>query len=523
MSVALPRSSGILLHVTSLPGPYGIGDLGSEARRFADFLEETGQRIWQTLPLVPVGLGDSPYASPSTFALNPLFASPELLVEDGLLPDDPIPPCGTPHRVDFEVVHPFKEALLERAFARFEMGRTPVDPAAFDTFCQRHAHWLDDYALFMALRVRYGRVNWTLWPPEIVRRDPGAIERFRRGHAEHIRQVQFAQFVLYDQWRRLKRYCNDRGIALFGDLPIYVAHDSADVWVHRDLFSVDPQGRCTLVGGVPPDHFSKTGQNWQTPIYRWDAMRDTGYAWWTQRFENILHQVDMVRVDHFIGFSAYWEIPATETTAVIGRWVQGPGANLFKAVEKRLGPLPLVAENLGLVTPETKAIMAELGFPGMAVLQYGFSGEASNPNLPHDHERKLVAYTGTHDNDTFLGWWKELMQDPSKEREAAFARAYLGLNDPGAPLEKVHWAALRAVSASPADYVVFPLQDVLGLGQEARMNRPGTVDGNWVWRFTGDQLTETTRARLQAMTALHGRSDRLDEALEAMRNPRALR
>ena len=539
-ALPLPRSSGVLLHITSLPGPYGAGDLGPEAYRFADFLAETGQRIWQVLPLGPAGLGDSPYSSPSTFAMDPLFASPELMMEDGLLdpeeghafinpaldrlaeveqgtvpaeylafyPGDITPPHAS--CADFDKARRMKTLLLERAFERFEAGKTPFafDPAACDAFCRANAHWLDDYALFMALREMHGNVEWTKWARQYAMRDPEALEAFCNKRSARIRQYKFAQFVAYDQWNRLKRYCNERDILLFGDIPIYVAHDSADVWAHPDLFRLDKNGQSAFSGGVPPDYFSKTGQHWDNPTYRWKRMRRNDFAWWARRLEAILNQVDLVRLDHFRGFQAYWEIPAGEETAVNGKWRVGPGRSFFESMEKRLGALPLVAEDLGIVTEDVHNLIRTLGFPGMAVLQFAFCHDADNPFLPHNNPRNIVLYTGTHDNDTFLGWWEKLASDPKKKNEYDFARAYLGLDD--CPEQEVHWAALRTVLASPAEYVVFPMQDLLGLGTEARMNTPGVLGGNWEWRFTQDQLTQDIRERLKHLTGLYGRAGGTD-------------
>lgn len=533
-ALPLPRSSGALLHITSLPGPYGAGDLGPEAYRFADFLAETGQRIWQVLPLGPAGLGDSPYSSPSTFAIDTLFVSPELMMQDGLL--DPkagkdaivfentdsllavtqgrapvehllyytheiTPPHST--CADFEPARRMKALLLEAAFEYFEDGKTSIDPAVFDAFRQANAHWLDDYALFMALRKKHGDIEWTKWPGEYALRDTEALTAFHNKHSTRIRYHKFAQFVAYDQWNRLKRYCNERDILLFGDIPIYVAHDSADVWTHPDLFQLDEYGQSAFSGGVPPDYFSKTGQHWKNPTYRWDRMRENDFAWWARRLEAIMKQVDLVRLDHFRGFQAYWEIPTGEETAVNGRWRDGPGLAFFESMEKHLGALPLVVEDLGSITDDVHGLIRTLGCPGMAVLQFAFDHGADNPFLPHNNPRNIVLYTGTHDNDTFLGWWKKMASDPEKKNEYDFARAYLGLND--CPEQEMHWAALRAVLASPAEYVVFPMQDLLGLGTEARMNTPGVLGGNWAWRFTKDQLTPDIRERLKNLTMLCGR------------------
>ena len=504
--IRLPRSSGILLHISSLPGRFGIGDLGPEAYRFADFLAATGQRIWQFLPLVPVGHGNSPYSSPSTFAVNPLLISPDLMIQEGLVAAEEEMAEMPEGEIDFARVIELKDRLLSRAFARFSAGETAVDRLEFETFCVENAYWLDDYALFMALKSAFGGFSWTDWPRELASRNPDALREARAQHATAIRDHQFRQFLFFRQWARLKRYCNERSIALFGDLPIYVAHDSADVWADQDLFYLDERGMSTVVAGVPPDYFSETGQRWGNPIYRWDLMKERGFSWWTKRFEHIFKFVDLIRLDHFRAFAGYWEIPASEETAIHGRWVDGPGASLFKAVEERLGPLPLVAENLGMITPDVTQLMDDFGFPGMAVLQFAFGGDADHAFLPHNYPKNLVAYTGTHDNDTFVGWWNSLRREHTDDRTMTFARKYLGVDDG----QRVHQAAIRMMLASPADHVVSPLQDVLGLDGNARMNIPGRGSGNWAWRFRWDQISTDTCENLKTLTAIYGRSDQLD-------------
>lgn len=506
--IKIPRSSGVLLHISSLPGRFGIGDLGPNAYRFADFLAETGQRIWQVLPLVPVGLGNSPYSSPSTFAVNPLFISPDLLLDSGLLSEIPDPPDLPADHADYGRVIEYKYDLLGRTFDEFEGAG--IQRTEFDRFCAENAYWLDDYALFMALKTAFHGKPWTQWPDGLVARDPDALERAHNEHAAQIERHKFYQYLFFRQWDELKSYCNDRSISLFGDLPIYVAHDSADVWAHRDLFFLDEAGRSTVVAGVPPDYFSETGQRWGNPIYRWDWMRQNDYAWWARRFENIFTLVDLIRLDHFRAFAGYWEIPAEEDTAINGRWVDGPGSSLFNALERKLGPLPLVAENLGMITPDVTELMQEFGFPGMAVLQFAFHETADHPFLPHNLERNVVAYTGTHDNDTIAGWWQSLRSDPATNRSVRFARQYLALDHDD---DEMHWAAIRAMLASPSDYVLSPMQDLLGLGTGARMNTPGRAEGNWSWRFRWDQVTPDVTDRLRAMTAVYGRSDMLDEVV----------
>lgn len=502
------RQSGILLHLTSLPSPFGIGDLGPSAYRFADFLVEAGQTIWQVLPLVPVGYGYSPYSSPSTFAGSAMLISPDRLVDDGLLePDDlqktPVFPSDW---VDFQAVIPFKEALLRKAFERFEDGKSSVSGTGFEAFCSRHAAWLDDYALYESVKAESGGKEWMAWPDPIASREPAALAEARTRHAKTARMVRFWQYLFDRQWRDFRTYCNDREIRIFGDLPIYVAQDSADVWSNPDLFHLDSSGRGTVVAGVPPDYFSETGQRWGNPIYRWKVMKRNGYAWWIRRMARILDQVDLVRLDHFRGFEAYWEVPATEETAIKGRWVKGPGAKLFKAMEAELGELPVVAENLGVITKGVTDLMEQFGFPGMAILQFAFDSGPENEFLPHNYDEALVAYTGTHDNDTFLGWWTNTQSTQAAaviERAHRYCRDYLNVEREGE--SEIGWAGIRALMSSVAARVVIPLQDVLGYGGKARMNTPGEESGNWGWRFQETALRPKHARRLRSLAELYGR------------------
>ena len=473
------RSSGILLHPTSLPGPYGIGDLGTEAYRFADWLAAAGQRIWQVLPLGPTGYGESPYQLFSAFAGNPLLLSLDTLVPASDLE-------GMPHfpedRVDFESVIPWKTALLRQAFDAFH----PTEE--FDAFCHDHAAWLDDFARFMALKEANGGVEWAAWDSR------------RQADARDIAYHKFLQFEFFRQWHSLKLYCHGLGIRMMGDIPIYVAADSADVWAHREWFRLD------AVAGVPPDYFSATGQLWGNPLYRWDALAKDAYRWWIERMRATLAMFDLVRMDHFRGFEAFWEVPAGETTAIHGRWVKGPGADLFRALEAALGKLPVVAENLGVITPEVEAIRAEFGFPGMAILQFAFGKAPQGPSFrPHNYERNLVAYTGTHDNDTVMGWWHSAGGDSTRtpqdvEEEKARARAYLATDG-----REINQVMIRALMESVADTVLFPAQDVLGLGSEARMNIPSVASGNWRWRMKPGALGAEHAERLKEMVTLYGR------------------
>lgn len=491
----LPRCSGILLHVTSLPGR-GIGDLGPAAFRWVDWLAGAGQSLWQILPLVPTGEGGSPYHGLAALAGNPLLVSPERLAEDGLLDLDEVGGEQLPATwVDYPRVGRWKDRLLRQAFAAFRAGAAPGLRPAFAAFRARHAGWLDDYALFQAVREAHGGAPWTEWDAPIRRREPHAIEQWRERLWDRIEDQAFRQFLFERQWRALHDHCRERGIRVIGDLPIFVAHDSADVWAHRELFHLDADGRPTVVAGVPPDYFSATGQRWGNPLYRWDVLAESGYRWWIERFRRTLEQVDLVRVDHFRGFEAYWEIPAAEPTALHGRWVPGPRTALFEAVERELGVLPIIAEDLGIITPEVDALREALGFPGMRVLQFAFDGDPRNPHLPANHPRDAVAYTGTHDNATTVGWWRDAAPE-ERERVRALAPAAAG---------GVHWEMIGLAFASPAHFAIVPLQDVLGLDDEARMNTPGTVTGNWTWRVPEERLTADVQQRLRELTSATGR------------------
>lgn len=493
----LRRESGVLLHPTSLPAPHGIGDLGTEARRFVDFLEAGGQRLWQVLPLVPVGHGNSPYAAPSAAGGNPLLISLEILNKEGLLDESdlrPAPPLPADH-VDYGAVAAFKMPLLRLACQRFEADATPSQRTEFDRFCQENGSWLDDYALFAALKEANHGAPWTEWEWEIASRRPEALERARHQLAEEIRFRKFLQFQFTRQWRVLKRYANDRQVRIIGDLPIFIALDSADAWARPEVFHLDEKGNPTVVSGVPPDYFSKTGQRWGNPLYRWDVLASRGYDWWVERFRVTLAQVDLVRIDHFRGFQACWEIPARSKTAERGRWVQGPGERFFHALEEALGPLPVIAEDLGIITPEVEALRDRLGYPGMKVLQFAFGDDARNPHLPHNLERHCVLYTGTHDNDTTVGWFASC---PPRVRAAVLR--YLGTDG-----REIHWDLIRLALAAVADAAVIPLQDVLGLGSEARMNLPGHASGNWKWRFTSEQLKPELATRLRELAVTYGR------------------
>ena len=500
-----PRVSGILVHPTSLPGPYGIGELGHEAMRLLDFMAGAEQRLWQVLPLGPTGYGDSPYQCFSAFAGNPLLVSLDLLVEQGLLAKEDVAGASFPEtEVDYGAVIDFKQPRLQTAYERAR--KKPEVMERFDAFCRDKAAWLDDYALFMAVKKAHDDVAWTDWPADIRSRKPKALDRWRKEKAEAVRAGQFAQFLFFSQWGAVKKAALDRGIQVMGDIPIFVAHDSADVWANPDLFRLKKDGTPEVVAGVPPDYFSATGQLWGNPIYRWDEMARRGFDWWVDRFRATFETVDRVRLDHFRGFEAYWEIPAGEKTAVKGQWVKGPGAALFEALRQALGDLPIVAENLGVITPEVEMLREHFGFPGMAILQFAWGSDAQGSTfIPHNYPRRLVTYTGTHDNDTTVGWWTAGVGDSTRskeevEREHDFARRYMNTDG-----KEIHWDFIRTILASVAELAIAPMQDVLGKGSKARMNLPGRPGGNWRWRYAAGELTDIVKHRLLLYTQTYGR------------------
>jgi 4-alpha-glucanotransferase len=503
------RASGILLHPTCLPGPFGVGDFGAEAFAFVDFLKDAGQKLWQVLPLNPTGYGDSPFQCFSAHAGNHLLISLEKLKKQGILEDADFhsQPAFPQDNVDFGSVIRWKVPLLRKAASRFLSGATGDDRKAFDNFCAENAAWLPDFALFMACKEEQGGVAWNAWPADIARRTPTGVTAASVRLKEAVLAVQYWQFEFFQQWQQLRAYAGKAGIQVVGDIPIYVALDSSDVWTNREYFHLSEEGQPLKIAGVPPDYFSATGQCWGNPIYQWDRLKQTGYRWWIDRFRAAFHLYDAVRIDHFRGFEAYWEIPGHETTALNGKWVKGPGADLFAALEREFGDLPIIAENLGVITPEVESIRARFRFPGMAILQFAFGNDPQGPSFrPHNYARELAAYTGTHDNDTTIGWWnssgaKDSTRTPEDVlEEHAFARAYLNLKE-----EPIHWVMIRAILASIADLAIVPLQDVLGLGGEARMNLPGTSNGNWRWRFRHDALSSELATRLHDLVALYDR------------------
>jgi 4-alpha-glucanotransferase len=506
-----PRVSGVLLHPTSLPGPYGIGELGAEAKAFLDFLHETRQSLWQVLPLGPTGYGDSPYQCFSAFAGNPLLISLDQLKQQGLLTTGDLgkkPPLPA-DEVDFGAVEAWKAPLLAKAFAAFDKKATAAQRDTFETFCQDRAAWLDDFGLFMALKEANGGRSWNTWDRAIVGREPEAMAKARRDFAREARAVRFFQFQFFEQWGVVRAWAKERGISIMGDIPIFVAHDSADVWAHPELFFLAADGSPSFVAGVPPDYFSATGQRWGNPLYRWEVLARSGYAWWVERFRALFSVVDSVRLDHFRGFEAYWEIPGSEATAVNGRWVKGPGAALFEALQSALGRLPIVAENLGVITPEVEALRERFGFPGMAILQFAFGGDAQgNTFIPHNYPHERVVYTGTHDNDTVVGWWTNGVGDSTRTAEEVAAERAVALTYIGGDGSAVHWDFIRTLLVSVADTAIVPLQDLLGLGNEARMNLPGRPGGNWRWRYESGAITPEVRRRFKALTEVSGRAPR---------------
>jgi 4-alpha-glucanotransferase len=495
------RGSGVLLHITSLPSKYGIGDFGPSAFRLIDFLSRSGQKYWQILPITPTDpiSGHSPYHSSSAFATNTLLISPELLVADGFCTEADIRPtspqsCG---RVDYASAGALKHAILEAAFRR--VAEHTEGDGEYSRFCREQAYWLDDYALFVALKEARGGERWSRWPPALRDRDPGALEAARRNLAARVEKARILQYLAARQWSALHAYCNERSVQIIGDLPIYVTHDSADVWAHPQLFRLDEAREPDVVAGVPPDYFSRTGQRWGNPVFRWDVMEEQDFSWWKQRFRHCLSLFDILRIDHFRGFVAYWEIPAGEKTAVHGRWVPAPADTFFRNLQATFPDLPLIAEDLGIITDDVRALMGQLGFPGMKVLQFAFGEDiATNPYIPHNLTPNAVIYTGTHDNNTTRGWFVHEITE--RERERLFR--YLGRE---VSEDEAAWAMVRLAMGSVARVAIIPMQDLLGLGAEARMNTPATTDGNWGWQLLPGDLSDELSSRLSGITELFGR------------------
>ncbi|MFB3817748.1 MAG: 4-alpha-glucanotransferase [Candidatus Methylomirabilales bacterium] len=495
------RTAGILLHLTSLPSAYGIGDLGPAAHAFVDFLAAAGQRYWQILPVNPTSpaRGNSPYSSLSALAGNALLVSPEFLVRDGLLPASALepPPRFPADRADCAGASAYKAKLFEAAYGTLAASR--AERAAFEAFCRSHAGWLDDYCLFVVIKRQHAGRSWSDWPVELRDRRASALRAVAAHSGEELEREKFSQYLFARQWQALRDHCRARGVRVIGDLPIYVDFDSADVWAHPELFRLGPDRRPEVVSGVPPDYFSATGQLWGNPIYRWDRLRATGFQWWVERIQRNAELFDALRIDHFRGLVAHWEVPASEATAVHGRWVEVPTDELFAALRGRVPDFPFIAEDLGLITPDVQAARDRLGLPGMKVLLFAFMDRsACSPYLPHMYPRNCVVYTGTHDNNTARGWFE---RELSPEQRRYLGR-YLGCE---VTAEQVSWALVRLAMLSVADTAILPMQDVLGLDERARMNRPGVGDGNWEWRLSPAELTPDLAARLRELTEISGR------------------
>jgi 4-alpha-glucanotransferase len=495
-----PRSSGVLLHPTSFPSRFGIGDLGLEAYKFIDFLEQSYQQYWQVLPLGPTGYGNSPYMCYSALAGNHLLISPDKLVDEGLLTPEDFAnlPAFPADKVNFEQLKPIKIELLKKACENFKAKASPIQQKGFAGFCDSKAYWLDNYALFMAIKDAQDSASWHTWEPELAKREPEALDRAQRQLTGEIFYYKFIQYEFFRQWSDLKSYANMRGIQIIGDIPIYVAHDSADVWANPDIFCLDEEtGEVALMAGVPPDYFSATGQLWGNPVYNWGELQKQDFKWWVQRFEAMLDYVDVIRIDHFRGFEAFWAVEKGEETAMNGEWLEAPGEELFDVIKQKLGKLPVLAEDLGIITPEVEALRDKYEFPGMKVLQFAFGSDPGNPFLPFNYPRNGVVYTGTHDNDTTIGWF-----NTANDWEKRNLSLYLGCISP----EGVHWDLIRLALSSIANQAIIPLQDILGLGNEARMNFPSTPEGNWEWRYQPQVLREELGDRLKNLTQLYGRA-----------------
>lgn len=501
------RASGILLHPTSLPGRFGIGDLGRSAYEFVDFLERSGQKLWQVLPLGPTGDEHSPYIMNfSAFAGNPLLISLEQLADEGLLDEGDLKPLADHAepayaRVDFDQVIPLKYGHLRQAFDRFKQRLEQEPNPKYEEFCQAQSWWLDDFILFMALLEAHDGKPWSQWEPELARRDPEALRNQRIALQDQVMFHKFMQFQFFEQWTQLRTYANSKNILIVGDVSIYVCHNSADVWSSPETFKLNPETlEPAYIAGVPPDYFSETGQLWGNPVYDWDQIESTDFAWWVARFKATLLYVDIVRIDHFRGFEAYWQVPAGEKTAMNGEWVKGPDAKFFEALKSAVGSLPVMAEDLGIITPEVEELRDRFEFPGMRILQFAFGGGSDNAYLPHHYIPNCVVYPGTHDNDTTIGWWEK-----ASDQERQFVAKYWGYAAPE-DIKEINWLFISAALFSVADLAILPLQDVLGLDNRARMNDPSINAGNWRWRYTDSKLlTQEISDRLKQFVELYSR------------------
>ncbi len=506
-----PRSSGILFHPSSLASKYGIGDLGKEAFQFIDFLEEAGQHIWQILPLGPTGYGDSPYQCLSAFAGNPLFVSLEELVEERFLEEDDIAdvPKFPIDKISYGEVIDYKSKLLAKAFQSFRTSTDTGVQTGFLAFCQKNSKWLDDYALFRVLKEKHNSTSWNNWKPELAMRKPEAIAKAENDYSLEIEEQKFFQYLFFKQWMRLKQYANDKKIAIVGDLPIFVAYDSSDVWRYPEYFKLDEDGVPIVVSGVPPDYFSATGQLWGNPLYNWDRLREENFDWWIKRIDASLEIVDVIRIDHFRGFAACWEIPYGETTAQNGKWVPAPGMEFFQALQNHFGDtLPIIVEDLGVITPDVEELRDSFEFPGMRILQMAFGTDSCNIDLPHNHLPHSVVYTGTHDNDTAIGWFtSKAGEGNTRDEEQTVLERKRCLNYLRSDGKNINWDFIQTAFASVSCIALIPMQDILGLGSSSRMNLPASSEGNWAWRMLPNALTPEIAARLKELTVLYGRDN----------------
>ncbi len=492
-----PRSCGTLVHPTSFPSKYGMGDLGHEAYEFINFLEETGQTIWQVLPLSPTGYGNSPYASYSAFAGNPYLISPDKLEEKGYLSADDLSSAMLPvtTEADYEASYDKKDLLYKKAFESFNNAASKADQKKLEEFKKRNSYWLDDYTLFMACSISNDRKPWNKWEKNLAQRKPAAVKKAAKSFSDEIEYQTWLQFEFFEQWNTLKDYANSKNIRVVGDIPIFVDHNSADVWSHPEFFAVDKQGNRKLVAGVPPDYFSETGQLWGNPLYKWSAIEKDGFSWWLERFKQMFDLFDAIRVDHFRGFDEYWEVKASEETAINGEWVKAPGVALFTTIKEKLGSLPIIAEDLGLMTQGVEDLRDQFNFPGMKILQFAFDSDSTNSFLPHNYPQNCVTYTGTHDNDTTIGWYTSA-PDVEQHRAREYTRS---------DGREIQWELIRLGMFSVADQAIFPLQDFMNLQSEHRMNTPGTVGGNWMWRYTPDMLQNVDKQRIRKMAEMSNR------------------
>lgn len=494
------RNAGILLHPTSLPGKYGIGDLGDDAYKFVDFLEKAGQKLWQVFPLGPTGYGDSPYQCFSAFAGNPNLISPDKLKENELLNENDLKniPGHDPVQIDYGEIIEYKKSLLKRAFVNFKSNLNKFEKD-FNKFCKENEGWLDDFAFFMAAKEAHGGIVWRDWDKGLVHRDKKSLDEWSKKLSDDILYQKFVQFEFFNQWFAVKQYANSKGIKIIGDMPIFIAYDSADLWANKELFTVDNEGNLETVAGVPPDYFSETGQLWGNPLYRWKVMEKDDFQWWRNRFTNLFKMVDIVRIDHFRGFEAYWEIPGDAKTAVNGRWVKAPGDKLFKSIKKHLGDVAILAEDLGVITPEVEKLRDDFNFPGMKILQFAFGTDMETKFLPHNYIPNCVVLTGAHDNDTTRAYFEKARQDKNSD---IYEHCQKYLNYFG---DDIVYELIRLAYASVANIVIVPMQDILNLGGEARMNFPGKLGGNWMWRFTWNQITEDLHLKYYGLTQLYER------------------